>query len=86
MRSILLASSLISIVTISLLIQRNEDGRTRLINQQKQVQDKVFYPNELVCPECGELIKITDDFHSKTFVYCDQCGKEIQIPKDNVNW
>jgi DNA-directed RNA polymerase subunit RPC12/RpoP len=84
--SILLVVSLISLVSISLLIHRSEQLGPSSTGEIPQTPEKLYVPKELVCPECGELIKITDDLKQKTYVYCDQCGKEILIPKDSVNW
>ena len=85
--SILIVLSLVSLITISLLISRNEYGNVRYVKKSDKIQEEIFYSKEVVCPECGELIKITDNIKANgRFVYCDQCGKEIQIPKDNVNW
>ncbi|MHA1758828.1 MAG: hypothetical protein ACTSVV_18825 [Promethearchaeota archaeon] len=43
-------------------------------------------PLELICQECGNLIKITDDLLNKNDVICEKCGNLIKIPKDNLNW
>ena len=52
--SILIVLSLVSLITISLLISRNEYGNVRYVKKSDKIQEEVFYSKEVVCPECGE--------------------------------
>ena len=84
--SIFLFCSLSSLIIITLLMKRNENCTAKFEEAKQQVQDEIFFVKELVCSECGELIKIPENMQNKSFIYCEQCGKEIQVPKDNLKW
>jgi len=73
-------------VIISLVIQRRKYQVVKVIRKEEEKDETKFVPSEMVCKECNHPLEISRDMKKLDKVFCENCGAELKIPKDEVNW
>lgn len=45
-----------------------------------------YLPDQIICNKCGQKIQLSDYMKKQDVVYCENCGDQIKLDKDNINW
>lgn len=85
---ILIFAGIVVFVVFSLIIQKKNVKVVKVSEEKsKDNNTKIAHvPSVLICQDCKNEIILTEALKMKEYVICETCGKEIKIPKDNVNW
>lgn len=82
----LIGIAIFLLVVISLVIQRRQYKVVKVIKTEEEEDKTKFVPSEMVCRDCNTPLEISKDMKKRDNVFCENCGVEIKIPKDKVNW
>ncbi len=83
---VLIAVAIGLFVVISLVIQRKKVKVVKVVGVGTERLNTENIPSEIVCKNCDTVVELSDDYKKRNKVICENCGEELTIPKDNVNW
>ncbi|MBD3350144.1 MAG: hypothetical protein GF364_01505 [Candidatus Lokiarchaeota archaeon] len=57
----------------------------KVTDVQKENAEKNL-ANQIICKKCKNVVNLTDYMKEQDVIYCENCGNEIKLDKDGIDW